>query len=161
MHATPTTTLPRPLSTASLELLIAADEWRRSRTKPETIWTHSPLTVTLTTDRRLIAQLSALTLYDVQVRRREDYLEARRTAIAVAAALIPRVIERLALLVNYRYPVEREEVEAQARLFLMDWTTEIHELYERFDAVELALPLHSHERQICASVSQALANTIF
>ena len=143
-----------------LELTIAHDEWRRSRTRDERIWTNGPISVVLTIERKIEIRVGLLKPFAVQVRQRCDYLEAKRTAIRLAQALEPKVKERNELLMLYYYPDERPEVEAQARLFLLDWTTDIHELYEKFDSLEQAME-NGQEREILANISQALANTIF
>ncbi len=152
--------LVTPLDPEALELSIALDEWRRSRTRDEQFWSSGDVVIVLTTTRMIEVRVGLLIPYAAQVAKRADYLEAKRAAIAGAQALVESVAERAELIANYRYPGERDEVEEQARLFLLDWTTEIHELYERFAPLERALPA-GNERDISASISQALANTIF
>ena len=107
-----------------------------------------------------MATVGLLTLYDVQVTTRNTYLEARTAAIAVAQALRPKVAARERMLAHYRYPGPRSAVIRQARLFLLDDTTPIHALYDRFDPLERAME-PGEERAILANISQALANTIF
>ena len=158
--STPTADPTTPLSRAPLELAIAMDEWRRSRANDELIWSSGTLRVRLTVGRRLVATVGLLTLYDVQVTTRNTYLEARSAAIAVAQALRPKVAARERMLANYRYPGPRSAVIRQARLFLLDDTTPIHALYDRFDPLERAME-PGEERAILANISQALANTIF
>src|SRR6266511_979866 len=136
-HANPAiVTQPAP---EVLELTIAHDEWRRSRTREERIWSNGPITVVLTTSRQIEIRIGLLKPYAAQVRQRRDYLEAKRAAIRLAQTLEPKVKERNELLMHFYYPDEREEVEAQARLFLLDWTTEIYDLYEQFDPLERAM----------------------
>jgi len=159
-HAHANTITIQQLAPEVLELTIAHDEWRRSRTRDERIWTNGPISIVLTNERRLEIWVGLLKPYAAQIRQRCDYLEAKRTAIRLAQALEPKVKERNELLLHYYYPDERPEVEAQARLFLLDWTTEIHDLYERFDPLEQAME-DGPEREILANISQALANTIF
>lgn len=117
-HATPAT-IP-PLVPAVMDLQLAHDEWRRSRTRDEQIWSNGQVVVLLTTSRRIEIRLGRLMPYTAQVRKRADYLEAKRAAIRVAQSLAPKAQERAALLLDYRYPGERPEAEAQARLFLLD-----------------------------------------
>src|SRR5262249_23929262 len=119
-HATPETVTY--LAPEVLELTIAHDEWRRSRTRDERIWSNGPISVVLTIERKIEVQVGLLKPYTAQARQRAGYLEAKRAAIQLAQALEPKVKERNELLMHYRYPDEREEVEAQARLFLLDWT---------------------------------------
>jgi hypothetical protein len=157
-HRNPALFVPRPAEVIALG--IAMDEWRRSRNRPEIIWSSGALSVRLTTDRHLIASVGPLTLYAVQVTARSNYIEARAAAIAVAQALRPKVEARSRMLAHYRYPVSSSTVKRQARLFLLDWKTDIHELYDRFDPLERAME-PGEERAILANISQALANTIF
>jgi len=157
-HRNPALFTPRPADVIALGM--AMDEWRRSRIRPELIWSSGPLLVHLTPDRRIVATVSLLTLYDVQVNARSSYPEARATAVRLAQALRPKVEARDKMLTHYHYPVSSSTVKRQARLFLLDWTTPIHDLYERFDPLERAMP-DGRERHILAGISQALANTIF
>jgi len=157
-HANPVAV--QQLAPEVLELALAHDEWRRSQTREERIWSNGPINVILTTSRCIEIQVGLLKPYTAQIRQRSDYLEAKQVAIRLAQGLEPKVKERNELLMHFYYPSEREEVEAQARLFLLDWITEIDELYERFDPLERAMEA-GHERSILSNISQALANTIF
>jgi hypothetical protein len=157
-HRNPALYTPRPADVVALG--IAMDEWRRSRNRPEIIWSSGALQLRLTTDRHLIASVGLLTLYAVQVTSRSSYVEARAAAILVAQALRPKVEARERMLAHYRYPVSSSTVKRQARLFMLDWKTDIHDLYERFDPLERAMA-DSRERSILGNISQALANTIF
>jgi hypothetical protein len=157
-HRNPALFTPRPVEV--IALAIAMDEWRRSRNRPEIIWSSGDLKLRLTTDRHLIASVGPLTLYAVQVTARGNYVEARAAAIAVAQALRPKVEARSKMLAHYHYPVSSSTVKRQARLFMLDWKTDIHELYERFEWLERAMP-DGRERSVLANISQALANTIF
>ena len=157
-HRNPALFTPRPADVIALGM--AMDEWRRSRIRPELIWSSGPLLVHLTPDRRIVATVGLLTLYDVQVNARSSYPEARAAAVRLAQALRPKVEARERMLANYRYPGPRSAVIRQARLFLLDDTTPIHALYDRFDPLEQAME-PGEERAILANISQALANTIF
>ena len=80
-HRNPALYTPRPADVVALG--IAMDEWRRSRNRPEIIWSSGALQLRLTTDRHLIASVGLLTLYAVQVTSRSSYVEARAAAILV------------------------------------------------------------------------------
>src|SRR6266511_5639663 len=136
-HSNPVTV--QQLAPEVLELALAHDEWRRSQIREERVWSNGPINVILTTSRCIEIRVGRLKPYTAQGRQRRDYLKAKRAAIRLAQSLEPKVKERNELLMHFYYSDEREEVERQARLFLLDWTTEIYDLYEQFDPLERAM----------------------